>query len=175
MKGYTHLYYGNGKGKTTAALGLTLRAAGCGKKVVVVQFLKYWKTGELKSLADVPNVTVICGKSDNSKFIFEMDDKEKAEARARHDKDLQKAIELQKSGACDVLVLDEVVEAYQLGVLSSELFESLLHSKPETLELVMTGHEPNSEIIKYADYVTEMVKHKHPYDSGIGARKGIEF
>lgn len=177
MKGYTHLYYGNGKGKTTAALGLALRAAGHGRSVVIVQFLKYRETGELKSLAELPNVTIInnSSKSANKKFIFQMSEEEKAEVKARHSEDLKKALELQKNGACDVLVLDEAVEAYQLGVLDAELFESLLFNKPEALELVLTGHEPKAEIIKQADYVTEMLNHKHPYDNGVGARKGIEF
>ena len=177
MKGYTHLYYGNGKGKTTAALGLALRAAGYGKSVVLVQFLKYWETNEIKSLAKLPNVTVICSSSKkaNKKFIFQMSEEEKAEVKARHSEDLKKALDLQKRETCDLLVLDEAVEAYQLGVLDADIFENLLFSKPEALELVLTGHEPNAKIIEQVDYVTQMIKHKHPYDNGIGARKGIEF
>jgi cob(I)alamin adenosyltransferase len=175
MTNAIHLYYGDGKGKTTAALGLAVRAAGWGKKVVVVQFLKYWKTGELSSLEKLPNVTVISSKCAGGKFFNEMSEEEKTEAKARHDEDLVKAIRLYKSGECELLVLDEAVEAYQLGLLDAEMFESLLHDTPEALELVLTGHKPVKSIIEQADYVTEMKKHKHPYDKGVVARKGIEF
>ena len=173
--GMIHVYYGNGKGKTTAALGLALRAAGCGKNVVVVQFLKNWNCGELSSLERLPNVTVFRGKSAGSMFVRDMDDDEKAAAKAGHDKNLRMAIELLEKGKCDLLVLDEAIDAFQLGVLDAELFEGLLDSKPEPLELVITGHIPDKRLLDRADYVTEMVKHKHPYDRGVSARRGIEF
>ena len=175
VKGLIHFYYGNGKGKTTAALGLALRAAGCGKKVVVVQFLKDWKCGEISALALLPNVSVFRGKSSGAMFFHEMSEKEKAATKTIHDENLMKALELQKNGQCDLLVLDEAVDAYQLGALDAALFEGLIGSKPAPLELVVTGHNPDSRLIGLADYVTEMVKHKHPYDEGVAARKGIEF
>ena len=174
-KGLTHLYFGNGKGKTTAALGLALRAAGCGKKVVVVRFLKDWKCGELNSIALLPNVTVFYGKSTGSVFVRDMSEEDKAETKAIHDNNLNKALALQQSGECDMLVLDEATDAYQLGVLGNDIFTGLLENKPEPLELVITGHKPDEWMIGKADYVTEMVKHKHPYDKGVSARVGVEF
>jgi len=174
-KGLIHFYYGNGKGKTTAALGLALRAAGCGKKVIIIQFLKDWKCGELDSLSYLPNVTVFRGKSSGSAFVRDMSDEEKAVTKATHDENLSKALELQKKGQCDMLVLDEAADAYAQGVLDPGLFVGLLDNKPETLELVITGHSADERLIGRADYVTEMVKHKHPYDMGVTARRGIEF
>ena len=175
MAGLTHMYYGDGKGKTTAALGLALRAAGCGQKVVVVQFLKDWKCGELNSLELLPNITVFRGKASGGVFIKDMTDEQKAETKALHDENLRKALKLQQSGQCDMLVLDEAIDAYRLDVLDAGLFEDLLDNKPEALELVITGHKPNPELLERADYVTEMVKRKHPYDAGIKARRGVEF
>ena len=175
MTGLTHIYYGNGKGKTTAALGLALRAAGCGRSVVIVQFLKDWKSGELNSLELLHNVTVLRGKASGGVFVHEMSDEQKAETKSIHDKNLKTALEKEKNGQCDLLVLDEAIDAYMLGVLDVELFEGLLKNKPEALELVITGHNPDARLLDLADYVTEMVKRKHPYDSGVAARRGVEF
>ena len=175
VQGLTHIYYGNGKGKTTAALGLALRAAGCGKNVVVVHFLKDWNCGELSSLELIPKVTVFQGKSSGGVFVRDMNDEQKAETKAIQDGNLKKALKLQAKGLCDLLILDEAIDAYQLGVLDSELFNGLLDNKPESLELVITGHRPTDDLTERADYVTEMVKRKHPYDMGVSARRGVEF
>jgi len=175
VKGLTHFYYGDGKGKTTAALGLALRAAGCGKSVVIVQFLKDWKCGELSSLALVPNVTIFRGKASGGVFYHELSETGKAETKATHDDNLKRALELCENGKCDLLILDEAADAYQLGALDADLFEGLIEGKPESLELVVTGHSPDARLITRADYVTEMVKRKHPYDEGVAARRGIEF
>ena len=174
-KGLIHIYYGDGKGKTTAALGLALRASGCGKSVVVVQFLKDWKCGELDSLANLQGITVLRGKAQGSIFFHEMTDEEKLETRTIHDENLKKALDLQENGQCDILVLDEVIDAYNLGALDAVLFRELLNKKPEPLELILTGHSPDAQLLEHADYVTEMVKRKHPYDNGVTARRGIEF
>jgi len=174
-KGLTHIYFGNGKGKTTAALGLALRAAGFGVKVVIVQFLKDWQCGEISSLGLLPNVTVLRGKSSGGVFVRDMSDDEKAETKAIHDENLVMALELHAGGNCDLLVLDEALDAYSLGLLDEKLFVGLMKNKPENLELVITGHKPEGWMHDLADYVTEMIKHKHPYDIGIQARKGIEF
>jgi len=173
--GLTHLYFGNGKGKTTAALGLALRAAGCGKSVVIVQFLKSWKCGELNSLALMDNITVFRGKPPGGGFIRDMNDEEILRIKLGHDETLRSALELVDGGKCDLLVLDEIVDAYNLGVLDPELFKGLVLSKPEALELVITGHDPEPWLIEGADYVTEMLKHKHPFDNEVAARRGIEF
>ena len=174
-KGLTHIYFGNGKGKTTAALGLAIRAAGCGKKVVVVHFLKDWNSGELSSLKLIPDVTVFYGKSTGGVFIKDMSDEEKSATKAIQDENLKKAIDLQAKGQCDLMILDEAIDAFQLGMLDAEMFEGLLENKPEPPELVITGHRPDEKLLERADYVTEMVKRKHPFDLGVSARRGVEF
>ena len=174
-KGLIHIYYGDGKGKTTAALGLALRAAGCGKDVVIAHFLKSWKCGEHNSLSQLPNVTVLHGKPYCGKFIHEMNEDEKLETRTLQDECLKAALEKVENGKCDVLILDEVIDAHRLGVLDAEMLEGLINDKPVSLELIITGHKPEAWMLKQANYVTEMVKHKHPYDEGVSARKGIEF
>jgi cob(I)alamin adenosyltransferase len=175
MAGLTHVYYGYGKGKTTAALGLALRAAGHGKRVVIVQFLKDARSGELSQLALLPNVTVLRGKAAGHTFSIDMTEEERGITRRIHDENLQKALRLRENGACDLLILDEGLDAYQLGMIDRALFESAVNDKPEPLELVITGHNPEAWLTERADYVTEMVKIKHPYDAGTAGRPGIEF
>ena len=174
-KGLIHLYYGDGKGKTTAALGLALRAAGCGKNVVIVEFIKNWPCGEHNSLSQLSNVRIFRGKAAGGKFIHEMNEKEKLETKASQDESLKNALELVEADNCDLLILDEAIDANRLGVLDTVILEDLIYSKPEYLELVITGHNPDERLLNHADYVTEMVKRKHPYDEGIAARNGIEF
>ena len=170
-----HIYYGDGKGKTTAALGLALRAAGYGKNVVIVQFLKSRICGEHNSLPQLPNITIICGKPAGGKFVRDMNDEEKRETKASHDKSLIAALELVEGGLCDLLVLDEAIDAQKLGVLDAGIIEGLIHNKPASLELVITGHSADEKLLECADYATEMIKRKHPYDRGINARHGIEY
>jgi cob(I)alamin adenosyltransferase len=173
--GLIHVYYGDGKGKTTAALGLALRAAGCGKNVVVVQFLKDWNCGEHNSLELLSNVTVIRGKPSGGKFVRDMSDAEKLKTKASQDEILKKAVKLFDDGKCDLMVLDEAIDACNLEMLDAELLEQLIYDKPDSLELAITGHNPCARLLERADYVTEMVKRKHPYDEGLIARRGIEF
>jgi cob(I)alamin adenosyltransferase len=173
-RGMTHLYYGYGKGKTTAALGLALRAGGCGRQVVIVQFLKSSNTGELKQLTLLPNTTVLRGTAAKG-FIRDMSEEQVNKTKTMHDAHLKKALTLVGAGQCDLLILDEALDAYQLGVLDEELFFNLIKNKPAELELVITGHKPDDRIIAEADYVTEMRKIKHPYDLGVKGRKGVEF
>lgn len=173
-KGLTHFYYGYGKGKTTAALGLALRASGSGKKVVIVQFLKNMNSGELSQFEKVDNVVILRGQACNS-FIINMTEEEKAQTRKIHEDNFNKALSFIENGQCDMLILDEVIDAYQCELLDNAKFEDFVKNKPEELELVITGHKPEEWLVEYADYVTEMSKVKHPFDSGIKARKGIEF
>jgi cob(I)alamin adenosyltransferase len=173
QKGLIHVYYGYGKGKTTAALGLAVRAAGRGVGVVIVQFLKDSDTGELNALKLLPNVTVLRGTAAKC-FARDMTPEQLEETKEIQTGNLKKALELVRSG-CGLLILDEALDAYQLGLLDDAAFMDLVFRKPENLELVITGHKPDEKIIGAADYVTEMVKIKHPYDCGIPARRGIEF
>ncbi|NLT15181.1 MAG: cob(I)yrinic acid a,c-diamide adenosyltransferase [Clostridiales bacterium] len=174
QKGLIHVYYGYGKGKTTAALGLALRASGSGKKVVIVQFLKESNTSELNNLRLLPNITVLRGTAGKA-FVRDMTPEQLEKTKHLQDANLKKALDIVSSGGCDLLILDEALDAYQLGLLDCALFLDLVTNKPEALELAITGHKPVDAIISRADYVTEMVKIKHPYDNGIKARKGVEF
>ena len=174
-KGLIHLYYGDGKGKTTAALGLALRAAGCGKNVVIVEFIKNWTCGEHNSISQISNIVLFRGKAAGGKFIHEMTDEEKQETKESQDESLKNALALIEAGKCDLLILDEAIDAHRLGVLDAGLLEELIYNKPDMLELVITGHNPDERLLIQADYITEMVKRKHPYDEGISARQGIEF
>lgn len=171
--GLIHLYYGDGKGKTTAALGLTIRALGSGFRVVFVQFLKNQATGELSILDGLPNVTVLRGK-EGAGFSFTMTEEEKEKTKLLHTENLKAAIELAASGNCDMLVLDEAVGAYGRDLIDRTLLEAFAKNKPEQLELIMTGRNPAQWMFDCADYVSEIKKGKHPYDKGIPARTGIE-
>ena len=170
--GLIHVYYGNGKGKTTAALGLALRACGYGKRIVLVQFLKSSPSGELISLARL-GITVHRGHSGG--FSFNMTDADKLETKRHHDENLAAVLDIVSEGKCDLLILDEALDAYQLGLLDGDMLNSLINHKPAALELCITGHNPVGWIIDKADYVTQMTACKHPFNSGITARKGIEY
>lgn len=171
--GLTHIYYGNGKGKTSAALGLALRAAGQGYRVMIVQFLKNTPTGELKSLMYIPKITVLYGQASNN-FTNEMTESELGQTKKIHDGNLRKVIESAREGKCDVIILDEVLDALYLKLLDGDLFGNLYHNHDE-VELILTGHMGGGWIFEGADYITEMIDKKHPYYVGITARKGIEF
>jgi cob(I)alamin adenosyltransferase len=173
-KGLIHLYYGYGKGKTTAALGLAVRASGSGVKVVIVQFLKDSNTSELVQLKLLPNITVLRGTAAKG-FARDMTPEQLNETREIQNCNLKKALELVRSGDCGLLILDEALDAWQLGLLDEAMLLELINHKPEALELVITGHRPDDRVVAAADYVTEMVKIKHPYDTGIKGRRGIEF
>ncbi len=169
-----HVYFGSGKGKTTAALGLALRAAGHEKRIVIVQFLKGQRTGELGSLALLKNITVLRGQA-GTRFSRHMTPEERAQTRVLHDENLRRAIAMLGDGGCDLLVLDEALDALQLGLLDEAPLRALLSENPLRAEVVITGHTPVDWIMDRADYITEMVKRKHPYDDGVKARAGIEY
>ena len=177
MKGLLHIYHGYGKGKTTAAIGLAVRAAGTGLPVIIVRFLKTDRSGELAVLETVPQIHLIPTEK-NFKFAFCMTDGEKAEAERLCTKMLEtafeKAYELSAGGKA-LLVMDEALDAVNCGFVAKERLVQLLSERPEGLEGVMTGRNPAQELVELADYVTEMKKEKHPYDQGIMARRGIEF
>jgi len=174
MKGLIHIYTGEGKGKTTAAMGLALRAAGCGRKVFIAQFFKGRACGELKSLALLPNIDIVRLSSDYGFFSF-MDEKEKTQVRAEHDAMLAEAEARVADGRCDFLILDEVISAYNCEALDRSRVDNLVLCKPESLELVLTGRDAPENLVVSADYITEMRKVKHPFDKGIPAREGCEF
>lgn len=171
--GLIHIYCGDGKGKTTAALGLAVRCSGHGNKVLFVQFLKSRPTGELKALSLIDNIEVMRGK-ENNKFTFQMNDEEKQEVYKHHMQLFDKVKEKCCHEGIDLLVLDEVIGACNTGVFDLGVLLDFLKTKPEQLEVVLTGRNPAAELTDIADYVSEICKRKHPFEKGIPARTGIE-
>lgn len=169
-----HIYYGDGKGKTTAAIGLAVRAAGSKMKVLFVQFLKTEFSGERHILSHIENVTLTFCPLE-LKFTFDMDDKEKAQAAKIFKGIFDNAVTTALTEKYDMVVLDEVFEAINAHMLSeSEVYEFITNA-PSSMEIVMTGHNPPQKFMDCADYITEFKKIKHPYDRGITGRIGIEF
>lgn len=173
-KGLTILYTGEGKGKTTAALGIVLRAAGYNKKCLIVQFGKAWFTGELVGIKKLgPNVKIIQG---GKGFLDILGSKV---TKAEHKKAAKAAFNILYkevlSGSWDIVVADEIVGAVSSKVLPLTKVLQLIENKPVTMDLVLTGHHVPKQLIDRADLVTEMKEIKHPYKKGILAKKGIDF
>ena len=173
--GLVIVYTGNGKGKTTAALGMALRAVGYNHKICMIQFIKgSWPYGEMVSVKRLePELElIIVGKG----FVGIIDDKS---AREDHIKIAQEAIQVSKekiqSGNYNIVILDEINYAINLGLVDLNDVLILIKSKPEKLNLVLTGNYAKDEIIDVADLVTEMKEIKHPFKLGIKAKKGIDF
>lgn len=169
MKGLVHLYCGDGKGKTTAAVGLALRALGAGRTVTVVQFLKDGQSGELALLRRL-GAAVYSGQP-GMKFVFQMNGAEKAAARAAHDALLRRAL----AEPCDLLVLDEACAALALGMVDEALLKAAVQRRPAAREVCLTGRDPAPWMREAADYLTEMRCVRHPFAQGIAARRGVEF
>ena len=173
QQGLVQIYYGDGKGKTTAAFGLAFRCAGWGRKVVIAQFLKSRACGEVMAAERFPELTVLRTKEIH-KFTFQMNEEEKA-ATARNCQDLfRQATALAVEQQARLLVMDEVIDAAR-GLLPMDELCAFLDNKPDELEVVMTGHSLPQELADRADYITLVRKEKHPYDKGVMARKEIEF
>ena len=174
MSGLVHLYHGNGKGKTSAAMGLALRAAGRGRRVLVVQFLKGRPSGEVMALEKMDAVRVLRGKT-NQKFVFQMDEVERACERETQQSLFDRAARAAGSGEYGLLVLDEVVDACNTGMVDQATLLAFLQARPQELEVVMTGREPARKLRAAADYISKIEKEKHPYDQGVPAREGVEY
>ncbi|KUO59416.1 MAG: hypothetical protein APF84_07595 [Gracilibacter sp. BRH_c7a] len=175
MKGLFHIYTGEGKGKTTAALGLALRAYGQGFKILYCQFLKSGDSGEYKGL-DLfnDNLTVIKSQPVRG-FIWNMQPEERERICQEQSDLFAKVVSQAETGEYNLVILDEAVLAYELGILKTEEVQRFIQNRPQTLELVFTGRGNSQDLIALADYVSEIVKIKHPYDQGIEMRKGIEY
>lgn len=173
MSGLIHLYCGDGKGKTTAAVGLAIRAAGAGMKVVMVQFLKSQPTSELHIIESIPNIQVLRKKS-IEKFSFSMTPQEKQLCAQQHNQCFQEALKLVAQQRCALLILDELMAALNCQMIDEIMVKDFIEHKPEHLELVITGRNPPRYLMEAADYISEIKKIKHPYDKGIPARVGIE-
>jgi cob(I)alamin adenosyltransferase len=171
-KGLVQVYTGNGKGKTSAAFGLALRAVGRGLKVYVVQFIKGgFDYGELYIADKLPGLTLKA--YGRGRFISEKNP-DKVDVELARDA-LKKAQEVVKDGDVDVVILDEINVALSLKLIGIDEVLELIGKKPDQMELVLTGRKAPVEIVQIADLVTEMIEIKHPYNSGFKARKGIEY
>ncbi len=174
-KGLLMVYTGNGKGKTTAALGMSVRAVGYDWKVLIIQFIKgSWKYGELDGLKRLaPNVELeVMGEG----FVGIIDDNKSFEThRAAARKAVENALEKIKSGRYRLVILDELNVAVTLGLVTPEELEQIIDSKPEKLHLLITGRGATRGLIERADLVTEMTEIKHPFQKGIMAQRGVDF
>jgi len=171
-QGLVEVYTGAGKGKTTAALGLALRAAGQGLRIYIIQFMKGWPHyGELVSVKKLPEITLRqFGRPD----FVDKDDPHPEDIRLAREA-LEHARHIINGGKHDMLILDEVNVAQAWGLIELDQLLALLDAKPQDMELVLTGRSAHPEITKRADLVTEMLDIKHPFDAGVPARPGIEF
>ncbi len=173
-KGLVIVYTGEGKGKTTAALGLALRAAGYKRRVLIIQFGKIWFTGELEGVKRLkPYVKLIQG---GKGFVKILNDKIPLE---EHKNAVINTFNLLcsevTSGKWDVVIADEIVGALSAGMISYEEVSKLIHDKPQQLDLVLTGHHASAALLDLADMATEMVPIKHPFEKGFLAKPGIDY
>ena len=163
-----HLYWGDGKGKTTAAMGLALRALGHGRRVVIVQFLKDGTSGEIAPLRAAGAAVYACP---NAKFTWLMDEADKAAAREASARALGRAL----AEPFDLLVLDEACAALKSSILDEALLRRAVAFAKNGREVVLTGRDPAPWLQEAADYSTEMRAHRHPYADGVAAREGVEY
>lgn len=175
MKGYVHIYCGDGKGKTTAAVGLAVRAAGRGRKVLIARFLKTDDSGEVPVLGTIPGITVIpCEK--NFGFYFQMSEEQKKEAAEYYGNLFRTAAAQAVKESCDLLILDEIMAAVNYRLVAEEEVLNFIKTRPENLELVLTGRDPSEALTARADYISEVRMVRHPYvTEGLTARQGIEY
>jgi len=170
-KGYIHIYTGNGKGKTTSAIGLGIRATGAGLKVHLLQFMKGRRYSELNTLDNLKNFTY--SQHGRDEFVNK-DRPEKIDIDMAQE-GLKYAKKLIKSNKYDMIILDEINVAVDFKLIALEDVLKLIREKPEKLELVLTGRYVNPKIVESADYATEMLEIMHPYKKGVQARKGFDF
>jgi cob(I)alamin adenosyltransferase len=172
VQGMLHLYMGNGKGKTTAAIGLCVRASGQGMRVVFAQFLKGGMSGERKTLSGISNISLISVPK-TVKFTRDMDSEELKECGRLTMQQFRDACS--KANDADLLVLDELADAIGVGLADEKEVLDFIEHKPYNLEIVLTGRSPSPMLIEKADYITNMVCGRHPHEKGLTARRGIEY
>jgi len=170
-KGYVHVYTGSGKGKTTSAIGLGVRAAGAGMKVHMVQFMKGRRYSELDGIECIDNFTI--SQHGRDEFVNKKNPEQIDIDLAQ--KGFSFAKKIIKNKEFDMVILDEINVAVDFSLIKLEDVISLIEDKPESLELILTGRYANPGVVKIADYVTEMLEIKHPYQQNVEARKGVEF
>lgn len=172
MAGLIHLYCGDGKGKTSAAVGLAVRASGAGQQVVFTQFFKDGSSSEIESLKRLPGIRTIHANTVKG-FYHAMTPEQREQAREDYTALFRQVTDAARDA--DLLILDEIVSACNRGVVPETLVTDFLRCKPQQLEVVLTGRDPSPALTELADYITEMRKLRHPFDRGLPARKGIEF
>lgn len=170
-KGLVHIYTGDGKGKTTAAIGLAVRAAGAGKKVLFAQFMKGRPSSEIGPLESL-GIAVLRSTS-NSKFVFQMNAQEKQQYKAENSDFFDNITGM--AAPYNLLILDEIISAVTTGMLTTGQVANFIQNKPLPLEVVLTGRDCPEEILQLGDYISNINCCKHPYNKGVEARKGIEF
>jgi len=174
MLGLVHIYTGDGKGKTTAAIGLGIRAYGRGLKILMVQFLKGNESGEIYTIKGLePRFNLYKGVQ-MEKFTWNMNEKELKEAKLIQTEIFTYAINQIKENKYDLLILDEIMAAVTTGLVNLQDVLEFVTNKPAELELVMTGRNAPTELIALADYVSEIKAIKYPMEKGTPARHGIE-
>lgn len=172
--GLIHIYCGDGKGKTTAAMGLGMRAVGRDKKVLLTQFLKDNETGELNSIEKLgANFEVLKGIPVKKFFKF-MSPEEQMVTRKEHEERFDEVTKKAIDENYDLLILDEIIASTNLELIPLDELIRFLKNKPKGLEVVLTGRNPDERLIELADYVSEIKAVKHPYEKGINSRVGIE-
>lgn len=174
-EGYIQIYTGNGKGKTTAAVGLATRAAGNEFKVTMVQFLKSGSTGELESAKKLSPYFNIYRFEKPRGFFWTLNDGQKAELKEEIQEAYRFCLKVMEDKQCDILIMDEIMGALSNGLVSEEQLLELMDKKPKDIELIMTGRNVPERIMEKANLVTEMKDIKHYFNEGVPARKGVEF
>lgn len=174
------LYTGDGKGKTTAAIGQGIRACGCGLSVLFTQFMKGNDTGELAVLERLDGVEIL-RSNQNFGFFRNMTKEEKEKLTEIHNEILREIYRRLMAGEADVVIMDEITYPLNWGLLDENLLEDILRLGKENTrenglpELVLTGRNPKESLIDRADYLSEIHALRHPYEKGISARRGIEY
>lgn len=174
-KGFVQIYTGDGKGKTTAAIGQGIRAYGNGLKVIMVQFLKSGETGELETIKELGENFEIFRFEKKRGFVWTLTDEEKEEVKKEVKVAYEFVLSLLADNKCDVLIIDEIMGVLKNKFLTIEDVIDIIDKKPKHVEIIMTGRNVPEEIIEKADLVTEMKVIKHYYQKGVPSRKGIEF
>ena len=170
-KGFVHIYTGNGKGKTTAAIGLGIRATGEGLKVYMIQFMKGRRYSEIDAIENIKNFTV--AQFGRDEFVSKENPEQIDIDLAR--KGFEHAKEIIKNGEHDLIILDEINVAVDFKLIPLKDVLKLMDEKPEKVELVLTGRYVHPDMVKQADLVSEILEIKHPYQNGIQSRKGIDW
>ncbi|QNO13861.1 cob(I)yrinic acid a,c-diamide adenosyltransferase [Alkalicella caledoniensis] len=173
-KGYVQIYTGDGKGKTTAALGLGFRAVGRGFKVTLLQFLKGMYTGEIESIDHFKDKFTLKRIGETNSFFWTLTQQEQVELSNQCQKEWKEFLSWLEKNPQDVLILDEIMAAMKNGLISQQQVCQFIDEKPEGMEIILTGRDVPPEVSEKADLITEMKKIKHYYDQGVTSRDGIE-